>query len=413
MNTRNLESRAYIAWITTTIFYLYQYLLRVFPNLMGQEIRADFNMTAEQFGMLGAFTLYAYSLAQLPLGAIVDKIGVRKTVTWSIITCIIGAYIISKTHNSYVAYFGRFIIGLGSASAFMCSLKIATDFLPVGKRGVLIGATLAVGTTGIVLFTKPLVWLMDLYGWRNAVSLLAALGIVSLSLCFLFIPKVSNEVAAKRNKADILNNIKTVITNKNIVFYALIAVALYSPFTVIGDLWGTDFISIKYLLDLNQAKQMTTMLYLGLAIGSLILPWLAEKYQVIDEVLFISIIGLLICFTLLVYGPLFSSLNLKILLISIGFFCGGEMICFTGSTVYSTVCTSGITIGFVNFSNVFFAGVAQHIVGMILDKNWQGITNQNGIRMYQAEEYVTSFGFLIWLIIICMILTFYKIYKKQ
>ncbi len=63
--TNKSLSTAYLAWMCTAFFYLYQYLLRVFPNLMGDELRLDLNMTAEQFGLLGAITIYAYSFVQI------------------------------------------------------------------------------------------------------------------------------------------------------------------------------------------------------------------------------------------------------------------------------------------------------------------------------------------------------------
>jgi fucose permease len=85
--TKNLRT-GYVAWAILSLFFFYQYILRVFPGVMVNELRGDFSINAEQFSYFGAFYLYAYSLLQIPVGLLVDKIGVKKTVILSILICL-------------------------------------------------------------------------------------------------------------------------------------------------------------------------------------------------------------------------------------------------------------------------------------------------------------------------------------
>src|SRR5262245_58717761 len=83
------------AWASVALFYFYQYILRVIPGVLVTNLRETFHLTAEQFATLGAFYLYAYSLCQIPIGVVVDYVGVRKTVLTSIILCILGTLLLA------------------------------------------------------------------------------------------------------------------------------------------------------------------------------------------------------------------------------------------------------------------------------------------------------------------------------
>ena len=82
----------------------------------------------------------------------------------SILLCIIGTLLLAYAENVVWLQLSRILVGIGSACAFMCSLKIVVDCLPVGKRGFLMGATLTLGTLGALIAGKPLALLTDLVG---------------------------------------------------------------------------------------------------------------------------------------------------------------------------------------------------------------------------------------------------------
>ena len=189
---KNKEENATVAhwaWGAVAIFFFYQYILRVAPGVMIDDLRHEFNLTADQFSTLGSFYLYAYSLLQIPLGIIVDRVGVRRTVIVSIILCMLGALWMSFAQSFWVVQASRVLMGAGSACAFMCALKVIADRLPPGKRGFFVGATLTLGTVGALTAGKPLVILLDQIGWRSTVQTSALLGSAVLLLAFIFLPK--------------------------------------------------------------------------------------------------------------------------------------------------------------------------------------------------------------------------------
>jgi predicted MFS family arabinose efflux permease len=408
MNKSNsIKIEIYVSWAVLAIFYLYQYILRSSPGVLIEEVRHTFNMNAAEFSLMGVMYYGGYSLMQIPLGIVIDRKGIRKTVIWSIILCIFGTLILTVTSSSLVAYISRFIVGLGSASAFMSSLKLSSDYLPSSKQGIAMGATLTAGSMGALITGSPLNYLLDHFSsWQMAFVVFSILGILILLLAFLYIPLNKNlEVNSNVEYSDILFNLKKVINNKKILVYAFIAIGLFTPLSVTADLWGTAFLVTKFNLTRELASPILMNIYIGMAIGSIALPYLTTRIN-IDKVIKFSSLILLLLFSTLVYVDNLKYDNLVLLLIFIGFFCGAEMLCFTAALKHTMPNISGLTIGVVNTLNMLSGAIMQQVIGYYLDFTWSGALDGYGLRIYSTSEFVEAFSILVVIIAICTITAF-------
>jgi sugar phosphate permease len=398
---------AYLAWFSVTLFYFYQYILRVSPGMMVDQLRYEFSIRAEQFATLGFLYLTAYALLQVPLGIIVDKVGVRKTVLTSIVLCIIGSLLFATTNTFYIAQFSRVLIGAGSGCAFMCSIKIIADHFPPGKRGFLMGATLTFGTIGALVSGKLVLLINENYGWRMVLYSSAALGVLVFISALLLIRKDTeaniqlNEDSAEK----VLKTVGNILRHKNIMIYAILAIGLYTPLSALADLWGTAFLKQKFSLTQSDAAYAASMMYLGLGIGSLILPWLSEKYKVLNRAIFFCGIMILMIFAIILYGPMLSREHLIIMMVLLGFFCGAEMMCFTGALFFAGKKNSGEIIGVVNTLNMLGSALLQQFIGILLDKQWDHTYDEMGMRHYSTEQFINSLSILVLVVGGCCVIS--------
>lgn len=396
-----------MAWGAAALFYLYQYILRVSPGVMVTELRQEFKMTAEQFSSLGALYLYAYSLLQIPLGIAIDRVGVRRTVLTSILLCVAGALLLAWSDNLISVQASRLLVGAGSACAFMASLKVAADWLPSGKRGFLMGATLTLGTIGALSAGKPQIFLIDSLGWRQTVIFTAGLGmlVMFIAVLLLQLPKDTVKAASQKSFSEITATIRQIMRNRQVMIYAVLAIGVYTPLSVLADLWGTAFLMQKYGLSRADAAQTSMMMYVGLSAGSLILPWACEKWQILDQAIRVCGAAILLIFSLILFGPHFGLVSLSIVLVLLGVFCSAEMMCFTGAVHYTTPENSGMTIGVVNTLNMLGGALLQQGIGYILDAQWQGHLDEHGVRVYQTQEFVFALSLLLIVIGACCIIS--------
>lgn len=403
----------YLAWLSISLFYFYQYVLRVSPGIMIVELRQVYKLTAEEFSSLGAIYLYAYSLMQIPLGFILDRLGVRRVMTVSILMCIGGTCLFAFATSVGMLQMGRFWIGMGSAPAFICALKLVSDHLPAKDQGLFMGATLALGTVGALMSGKFFVSLLEAVGRQDSLLWCAGLGVLILLIILGCVPSFQKGgTGVPRN---VFNQLRegfgAIIQRKEILWYSLIAISVYTPLCVLADLWGTTFLMEKFGLNRADAAQITLYMYGGLTIGSLLLPWLSLKWGVLKGTIQVCAVGLIGALVMLLYMDTLSTWQLTALLTLIGLFCGAEMICFAGAAQVSPASHSGLSLGVVNTLNMLGGALIQQAIGWYLDIQWKGNYGTDGARAYGPEELTAAFLILVLIMVACTLMTF-KLPKK-
>jgi MFS family permease len=409
------SKKLYIAWFMASVFYLYQYALRVSPGMMIEYIRLDFYVKAEEFAFLGSLYLLFYSILQIPVGIIVDKFCVKKTLLVSILLCILGSYISSITTNFTVMQISRVIIAIGSASSFMIPLKIIADNFSPGKRGLLMGMTLTLGTVGALVADRAITYCSNNYNWRYVWEAFAVAGVLIFILSILLIPSTKRKKYQNvkiDKERDLLGEIVYILRDKNIMLYSILAIGIYTPLSVVSDLWGVAFLSAKLDLERDVASHLSVVLYLGLAIGAIIIPWIFEKLHLLNLGIRWCTFAILCCFLILIYVS-YPSLSFVFYLFTItGILCGSEMLCFTGALRYTSSRNSGEVIGVVNTCNMLGGAFLQQFIGSALDSNWNGVVDKNGLRVYSNADFTNALLCIPILLFCCFLLSL-LLDKKQ
>jgi MFS family permease len=399
----------YLAWFTIAAFYLYQYILRVSPGIMIVELRQLFKLTAEEISSLGAIYLYAYSLVQIPLGFILDRVGVRRVLVVALGLCLFGSALFTYASSVRMLQWGRFWIGLGSAPAFICALKFTSDYLPARYHGLFMGATLSLGTLGALLSGKFIVLSLDHMGWESTLLFCLGLGVMILLPILVFVPAAYTHqtFTGKAFITHLVEGVRSIFHRKEILIYSILAISVYTPLCVLADLWGTMFLMEKFSLARADAAQLNLYMYGGLTVGSLVLPSLSLMWRLLKEMILLCGLGIIVAIFLILYAPSLSTGELTFLLASIGFFCGAEMICFAGAAQASHSSYSGLTLGVVNTLNMLGGAFLQQIVGWYLDLHWTGTYGQEGARYYGQAELTSAFLILVFAMIGCTLTVFF------
>lgn len=390
-----------LAWFSLSLFYMYQYVLRVFPSVAEQELRTDLLLSAVDFSSLGAMYLYAYGGLQVPLGAIVDRLGLKKVALAAISMCILGACMFYWSTSLWHLQLGRLLMGIGSAPVFMCSLKICADYIPAGHRGLYMGTTLTMGTLGALISGNLVVSLLESIGWRLTILALGGLGFLIVILIMSNLPSYTKPADQESFNFDIL---KKVFKNKIVYVYGILGLGFFSSLTVFADLWGTAYLTKRYGIMRADAASAAMTMYIGLAIGSLVLPWYFEKKNKIFTGIKLSAIVLISLFFsfMLIHDLPFAAA--KIILFLLGLFSGAIMMSFTGAALETTKETSGLTISIVNAFNMFGGAILNQLVGKLLEHYWDG-TILDGVPQYSIEMFDKSFTIVLGvLFIVCLLI---------
>ncbi len=380
-------------WACGSFFYFFQFILRISPSIITEDLMRHFNVQSYSLGVLSAFFYNAYALMQVPIGMIVDRFGPRKILAFSCLTTVIGTLIFSMSQSLSMASFGRLLIGAGSACALLGSIKLITLWFPPQRVGRLIGLTIFLGTLGASMGGVPLAFLIEKTNWKIAFLLLAILGLC-LAITIWLVVKDKNPQDNPWNRplpsntegSFLLKGLLTIVRMPKIWVIAVYSALMYVPIAAFADLWGVPFVREMYGLDRPVAASVISMIFIGAAVGSPISTFLSDYYKTRLWPMRISAVGSIFVYTTIIYLPNIPLSGMYMLLFLAGIFYSGKILSFASICDIVPHSVSGVAIGFANM-NVMLSGViCLPLIGGLLDHFWQGkITN--GLPDYTLSEW--------------------------
>lgn len=363
----------FVAWLVCAlgaVFYTYEYLLRIAPSVMEYPLRVHFDLSATGFGLLSASYYYAYVPMQLPVGILMDRYGPRRLLTFACLLCIIGTFMFSGTLLISVAVLGRFLVGLGSAFAFVGVLKLATIWLPEDRLALVAGLASALGTMGAMIGDNVLGAMVAYAGWQQALNVTAIFGIGLLfALWFGIRDHRRDQISGgtiehfKQNMIDF----KIIFHSPQIWINGLYGCLVYLPTTVFAELWGIPFLQHAHGLTAAQAHFANSMLFLGFTLGAPMMGFISDRLKRRKLPMQIGAFGAVIIMLLVLYLPSLNQVELSALMMLLGFFYSVQAIIFAVGRELSPDEAAGTAVAITNMIVMMGAMILQPLIGRLLD----------------------------------------------
>ncbi|MBB71231.1 MAG: MFS transporter [Legionellales bacterium] len=390
------KKMAIFPWIVCglgALFYTYEYILRISPSVMSTELMQAYGISAGAFGNLIAFYYYAYSPMQLPVGLLVDRYGPRRLLTLACIVCAIGSYLFASSGHIGVAGFGRFLVGFGSAFAFVGVLKLATIWLPPERFAMVAGLTGALGSIGALVGDNVLSGVVAQMGWRSTVMITAVLGIVIAVVILLVVrdsrsskAKALDRRTSKVDMAEVLRGMFVVLKNPYIWINGMIGCLLYLPATAFAEAWGIPYFRAAQHFSTHEANYAVSAVFLGFTIGGPLMGWFSDKLHNRRVPMLIGGVIAAACMFIILYVPALPVAAVYGLMLLLGLAFGSQVIVFAVARDISTKESAGTSLAVTNMLIMLGGVVFQPMIGMLLDMGWTGEIINN-IHIYTPENY--------------------------
>ena len=127
--------RGWIIWGTATLFVVYQLMIQNGFGAIASGVRKDLDLSITTTGILSASFLIVYSLMQLPVGLLLDRVNARITLGIFALICSLFVYLFSEADSLWVAILLRACIGAAAAFAFIFARKLPS-FAATAGRGM-------------------------------------------------------------------------------------------------------------------------------------------------------------------------------------------------------------------------------------------------------------------------------------
>lgn len=407
----------YVAWLICSlgaIYYAYEYFLRITPSVMMPELRNQFNLSAAGFGFLSSIYYVAYVAMQVPVGVLMDRYGPKRLLTLACSLCVLGTFMFASSALFSVAAVGRFLVGLGSAFAFVGVLKLATIWLPENKLAMVAGIASALGTIGAMIGDNLLGKMVSVIGWQQTLNMSAGFGIILAIVLWFGIRDhkrtqlMSGSVdSLRRNMIDLF----IIARNSQIWFNGMYGCLVYLPTTVFAELWGIPYLRNAHGLSMSGAHFANSLLFLGFTIGAPLMGYLSDRLKRRKLPMFLGAAGAGIVMMIILYVPMIDQRVINVLMLILGILYSAQAIVFAVGRELSPTEAAGTAIAMTNMIVMLGAMCFQPLVGKLLD--WSArMRHESGIvdkmqQMYSVSDYQFALSIIPIGICIAAILTFF------
>ncbi len=392
----------FIPWMVCALgalFYSYEYLLRMSPSVMAEDLMRFYHLTGAQFGYLsGSYYYYSYVAMQILVGVMMDRFGPRRLLTFACFLCAAGAYLFACSDYIVIAMIGRFLVGLGSAFAFVGAAKLATIWLQPRYFALMSGIIFCFGMLGAAFGDIVLRIIVDSAGWQTAM-ISAAIGGVVLSVIIWSVVRDKSpyyENHAMHHLSDMsgmFTGLKQALLNRQIWLCGIVGCLLYLFLSAFAELWGPAYLAQAHGIDRVHAANANSMVFIGCAIGAPLWGLFSDFLELRRVPIVLASFLAMIVFCVLLYVQSLSVLTIYILLFLFGFFSSVQILVFAIAREVTSIRISGTAIGIVNMLVMIGGIIFPPAIGKILDINWAG-TMVDGARIYSSHAYTLALSLL-------------------
>jgi MFS family permease len=253
-------------------------LLRTIPAISLDLMAADFGTPPQALASLTSIYHFAFAASQIPVGAAMDRFGVRPVSLSLLLGTIVGAMASGFATGPESFLFGQFLLGVATSGMLMCPMTLAAKQMSAARFGLWSGVILSIGNIGMLLSSSPLAWVVEHLGWRAGFWISAGLGFAVALAVFVLVPK---QPAAHADRSSPLSQMAAVLRlGLSRPLRGLIALALVSlaATLVLRGLWAGPWLMQVKGLSRVEAGNELGVFTVALIVGPLCMGIFDRKF---------------------------------------------------------------------------------------------------------------------------------------
>jgi len=249
-----VSRQAYGIYAVLCAGFLASQFYRVSNAVIAPELMRELSIAPEAMGFITGIFFLVFAAAQLPVGVLLDRYGLRRTMSGLFLIAVLGSIVFALAEDVVWLTIGRGLMGLGCAAGLMGSLVAISRWFAPARFAPLSSLLYTLGGVGFLLATTPLAWIAAESGWRSAFWMMAGLTACLAILLFAVVrdrPPSSDEAAdeAHETLGQVLAGMRTVFGNRQLWLICAIQFVNYGTVLSVVGLWAGPYLNDVHSLD--------------------------------------------------------------------------------------------------------------------------------------------------------------------
>lgn len=408
----SLTENKILPWLvvfSAALFFFYEFIQMNMFSSLDTDLMQDFSINATQLSRLASTYFYANLLFLFPAGMILDRISTRRVILSSLLICSLGTLLFGMATSVYFAQICRFFTGIGSAFCFLSSMRLASRWFPSHRLALITGLVVTMAWLGGTVAQTPLTLLVEKLGWRHALAVDAALGLIIWGVIYLYVqdfpPGKAEFYLQEKLKLQELGfwySIRSSYFRLQNWLCAIYTSTLDLPVAVLGAIFGSLFLEQVKHLSRVDATFAPMMIFIGTIIGSPLAGWWSDKIGKRKLPMIIGAVLSIILICAIIYLPNLSLVDYIVLLFLLGFTSSTQIISYPTVAESNPKILTATSISVISFTAIAAFPITQQLFGYLLDLG-NDAQIINNIHVYSAADYnrallILPIGFIVGLI---------------
>ncbi|MDO9509098.1 MAG: MFS transporter [Thermovirgaceae bacterium] len=369
----------WVVWSIMALAYMVVFFHRLAPGVVRDDLTAAFGISGAAFGNFASMYFYAYLIMQIPVGMLADSLGARKTASAGILLSGIGSIIFGFAPSIGWAYAGRFIVGIGVSTVFVCLLKSLSEWYSEKEFATMSGVTTLVGNFGGVIAQTPLVLMVGLFTWRLTFAGIGVMSFFLAAACFFLIRNRPSDMGFSpinpagseggSSVADLLPALKAAVCSRA-MWPATTLVALFAGAQLaFTGAWGVPWLTDVYGLPRLEASGIVSIVIFGAMAGGVLVGKISDMLGLRRlPLISVSAVNVIAWGVIVFWGSGKPPLHiLKPALFVMGFASMALVLCMAVAKETNSPRYTGVALSVLNMGS--FIGIAAFppVMGAIID----------------------------------------------
>ena len=416
-----------LPWIvvfSASTFFFFEFMQVNMFNALDPYLFKAYHLTDTiQLGHLSANYMYANVLFLFPVGVLLDRFSTRRLISWAMFVCVTCTLVFSFTTQLWQGEICRFITGIGGAFCLLSCVRLASRWFPAKQMALVVGLIVTFAMLGAMIAQTPFTILVEDFGWRKTLLVDALLGYLMLILVFAFVkdyPAGQEKIIKAQQRTlyaeGVFHSVINALKNSQNWLAGVYAALINLPVFLLGN-WGEMYLGQIRQLTPRKASVITSMMFVGLAIGSVLFGWLSDRFSRRRLPMILGAIVCLLVVLPIMYWEAADYFSLIMMFFLLGIAMGSQIISYAVIAESNRESLVGASEGVASVL-IMSGGFLIPTFSYILDLNWQ-LHFQNGIPSYSVQAYhwafsIMPFGFVLSLIaVLAMQETYCRSYSER
>lgn len=414
---KNPLSERWLAWFVSLsggLLFFYEIIQMDIVNSISTQLMSAFQINAEQLGHLSSTYFYANISCLFLAGNLLDRFSTRRLILLAMTLCTIGTFGFGLANSALMAACFRSIIGFGGSFCFLSGVRLASRWLSPKRMALATGLLVLMCFAGGWVAQTPATYLIDLVGWRQALVLDGALGILIIVWMWFVIqdyPKHKLEEAAadsdRLKEQGLWKSIKMVLSNAQNWLGGAYTCLLNLPIYLLGAMWGKMYLQQVEGFSSIDASFICGMLFIGSIVGSPLMGYISDLLKRRRLPMLIGAVLSLIVILLIAYVPGLSYITYCGLFFFLGLLTCSQVISYPLVVEHNPHILTGTSVSIVSMTCLLGGAFGLPFSGWLLDLNWDGKI-VNGAPWYSAAAYhhamlIMPIAFVVAFVVACFV----------